>query len=116
MSVQKPNSNDARTIATPWPSISDWWTGGAAANGKPHQSYLDFSVEWQTFVGRRVSEDFHLLQELSAATSLAQLWQRQARREAALGLLGPIYAWFTEGFEYPDLRNARALLEELSKA
>jgi hypothetical protein len=56
------------------------------------------------------------LQELSAATSLAQLWQRQARREAALGLLGPIYAWLTGGFEYPDLRNARALLEELSKA
>jgi predicted ATPase len=56
------------------------------------------------------------LQDLSAARSLAQLWQRQARREAALALLGPIYAWFTEGFEYPDLRNARALLEELSKA
>jgi hypothetical protein len=36
--------------------------------------------------------------------------------EAALGLLGPIYSWFTEGFEYPDLRNARALLDEVSKA
>jgi hypothetical protein len=39
-----------------------------------HQSYLDFSVEWQTFVGRRLSEDFHLLQELSAAKAPDQVW------------------------------------------
>jgi hypothetical protein len=54
-------------------------TGGAAANGKLHQSYLDFSVEWQTFVGRRLSEDFHLLQELSAAKAPDQVWNAWSR-------------------------------------
>jgi class 3 adenylate cyclase/predicted ATPase len=55
------------------------------------------------------------LQELASATALAQLWQQQGKREAARELLEPIYAWFTEGFEVPVLRNARALLDELSK-
>jgi tetratricopeptide (TPR) repeat protein len=53
--------------------------------------------------------------ELAAATRLAQLWQQQGRRVAALELLKPIYAWFTEGFEHPLLRDARGLLDELSK-
>ena len=37
--------------------------------------------------------------ELRAATSLARLWQRQGKRDAARALLAPLYAWFTEGFE-----------------
>ena len=49
------------------------------------------------------------------ATALAQLWQQQGKRGAGLELLKPIYSWFTEGFEYPELRNARALLDQLSK-
>jgi class 3 adenylate cyclase/tetratricopeptide (TPR) repeat protein len=53
--------------------------------------------------------------ELAAAAELARLWQRQGKREAALELLGSIYAWFTEGFEHPELRSAHALLDELSK-
>ena len=52
--------------------------------------------------------------ELRAAMSLSQLRQRQGKREAARTLLAPIYAWFTEGFDTPDLQEARALLEELS--
>ena len=44
-----------------------------------HQSYLDFSVEWQTFVGRRLSEDFHLLQELSVAKAPNQVWTAWSR-------------------------------------
>jgi predicted ATPase len=55
------------------------------------------------------------LGELTAGISLAQLWQRQGRREAARELLEPIYAWFTEGFGYPELRNAQALLDALSE-
>ena len=46
--------------------------------------------------------------------SLSQLWQRQGKSEAARTLLAPIYAWFTEGFDTPDLQEARALLEDLS--
>ena len=52
--------------------------------------------------------------ELRAATSLARLWQAQGKVDQARQMLGGIYAWFTEGFDTPDLREAKALLEELS--
>jgi predicted ATPase len=52
--------------------------------------------------------------ELRAALSLSELRRRQGRREAARGLLEPIYAWFTEGVDTPDLQAARALLEALA--
>jgi class 3 adenylate cyclase/predicted ATPase len=52
--------------------------------------------------------------ELRAATSLCRLWQQQGRRDEARVLLAPIYGWFTEGFDTADLREAKALLEELS--
>jgi predicted ATPase len=51
--------------------------------------------------------------ELRAATSLARLWQQQGKRSAAGLLLTEIYGWFTEGFETPDLQDARALLDDL---
>jgi DNA-binding SARP family transcriptional activator/predicted ATPase len=52
--------------------------------------------------------------ELRAATSLSRLWQRQSKREEAQQMLAEIYNWFTEGFDTPDLKEAKALLEELS--
>jgi predicted ATPase len=52
--------------------------------------------------------------ELRAATSLARLWQRQGKRDEARDLLAPIYDWFTEGFGTPDLKDAKALLDELA--
>lgn len=52
--------------------------------------------------------------ELRAATSLAHLWQQQGKRAEARALLAPIYAWFTEGFDTPDLQEARALLDALA--
>jgi adenylate cyclase len=51
--------------------------------------------------------------ELRATTSLARLWQAQGKREEARGVLAEIYGWFTEGFDTADLREAKALLEEL---
>jgi predicted ATPase len=51
--------------------------------------------------------------ELRAATGLARLWQHQGKRDAARDLLAPVYGWFTEGFDTRDLREAKALLEEL---
>jgi predicted ATPase len=51
--------------------------------------------------------------ELRAALSLARLWQRRGRRTAAHDLLAPVYGWFTEGFETADLKEAKALLDEL---
>jgi predicted ATPase len=52
--------------------------------------------------------------ELRAAMSLSRLWQKQGKREEARQLLAAIYGWFTEGFDTPDLKEAKALLEELS--
>jgi hypothetical protein len=52
--------------------------------------------------------------ELRAATSLARLWRDQGKSTQACGLLAPIYSWFTEGFDTPDLKEARALLNALA--
>jgi predicted ATPase len=52
--------------------------------------------------------------ELRAATSLARLWAEQGRRAQARDLLAPVYGWFTEGFETADLKDAKALLDELT--
>ena len=54
--------------------------------------------------------------ELHAATSLARLWQDQGRRAEAHDRLAPVYGWFSEGFDTPDLREARALLDDLASA
>jgi predicted ATPase len=51
--------------------------------------------------------------ELRAACDLAQLWAEQGRRAEARELLAPMYGWFTEGFDTPDLIEARALLDAL---
>jgi predicted ATPase len=53
------------------------------------------------------------LWELRAAASLARLWGERGRREQARDLLSPIYGWFTEGFDTPDLKVAKVLLAEL---
>jgi class 3 adenylate cyclase/predicted ATPase len=51
--------------------------------------------------------------ELRATMSLARLWQQQGKREEARQMLAEIYGWFTEGFDTLDLKEAKALLEEL---
>jgi class 3 adenylate cyclase/tetratricopeptide (TPR) repeat protein len=51
--------------------------------------------------------------ELRASVSLARLWCKQDRRGEAHNLLAPIYGWFTEGFDAPDLKVAKALLDSL---
>jgi predicted ATPase len=51
--------------------------------------------------------------ELRAAISLSRLWQQQGKRAEAHALLAPVYGWFTEGFDTADLKDAKALLDEL---
>jgi predicted ATPase len=51
---------------------------------------------------------------LRAATCLARLLGEQGRRSEARDLLFPVYGWFTEGFDTADLKDAKALLEELA--
>ena len=52
--------------------------------------------------------------ELRAAMSMARLWRDQGKRDEARELLAPVYGWFTEGFDTRDLKEAKALLEELA--
>jgi predicted ATPase len=47
--------------------------------------------------------------------SLARLWQQQGKKEKARQMLAEIYGWFTEGFDTADLKEAKALLEELDR-
>ena len=56
------------------------------------------------------------LWELRAAVSLARLRRDQGRHAEARGLLAPVYGWFTEGFGTQDLKEAKALLDELGVA
>ena len=52
--------------------------------------------------------------ELRAAMSMARLWRDQGKVQQARELLAPVYGWFTEGFDTRDLKDAKALLEDLS--
>jgi predicted ATPase len=51
--------------------------------------------------------------KLRAAMSMARLWRDQGKRDEARELLAPVYGWFTEGFDTRDLKEAKALLDEL---
>ena len=63
-------------------------------------------------VARRQQARFY---ELLATIKLAGLLNKQAKRDATRAMLAEIYSWFTEGFETADLKDAKALLEELNK-
>jgi predicted ATPase len=52
--------------------------------------------------------------ELRAAMSMARLWRDQGKPQQARELLAPVYGWFTEGFDTRDLKEAKALLDELA--
>jgi predicted ATPase len=53
--------------------------------------------------------------ELRGATSLARLRRQQGRRSEVCDLLAPVYAWFTEGFDTADLKEAKTLLDKLTE-
>jgi predicted ATPase len=53
--------------------------------------------------------------ELRATTSFARLLAKQRKRDKARTMLAEIYGWFTEGFDTPDLKDAKSLLDELSE-
>ena len=52
--------------------------------------------------------------ELRAVTSLSRLWEQQGKKSQARQALAEIYGWFSEGFDTKDLKEAKALLEQLS--
>jgi K+-transporting ATPase ATPase B chain len=72
------------------------------------------SLADETPEGRSIVVLAKKLFELRASTTLARLWHSQGKREQARELLAPVYAWFSEGLDLQDLKDARALLEELA--
>jgi predicted ATPase len=94
-----------------------WWEGEIhrlqgeliVARDGDHTSAEGRFQEALAFARERNAKSF----ELRAATSLAGLWQRQGKRDEGRELLAPVYAWFTEGFDTPDLKEAEALLTYL---
>jgi predicted ATPase len=79
--------------------------GHAEAAGEFYRKALSIAAEQEA-----------KLWELRAAVSLARLRRDQGRRAEAHDLLAPVYGWFTEGFDTPDLKEAKALLDELDGA
>jgi DNA-binding winged helix-turn-helix (wHTH) protein/predicted ATPase len=78
-----------------------------------HQGHAEAAEElYQQALGIAREQEAKLW-ELRAVVSLARLWRDQGRRGQAHDLLASVYGWFTEGFDTPDLKEAKALLDEL---
>jgi predicted ATPase len=76
----------------------------------------DWRVEGESWLGHALAaarEQKARSCELRAATGLAHVWADRGERRRAQDLLAPTHRWFTEGFGTPDLRAARALLDQL---
>jgi predicted ATPase len=84
---------------------------GELLNATGNQTAAEQSCHQALAVAARQSAK---LFELGAATSLALLWHDQGKRAEARDLLAPVYNWFTEGFDTPVLRDAKALLDQLA--
>jgi len=76
-------------------------------------SHKEGAEDWFRQAIRTAQHQLSKALELRATTSLARLCKRQGRHHEARRLLSDIYGWFTEGFDTPDLKSAKALLDEL---
>ena len=96
-----------------------WWeaevhrdAGEIALNSPEHDaSKAEAYFERALFVARQQQAKSW---ELRAAMSLTRLWRDQGKLQQARELLAPVYGWFTEGFDTLDLKEAKALLNELA--
>src|SRR5208283_6199544 len=87
-----------------------WWRGELyLKRGDETRAAGDFRET--IAVARRIGSKAF---ELRATTSLARLLDRQGKRDEARTMLADIYGWFTEGFDTADLKDAKALLDELN--
>jgi class 3 adenylate cyclase/tetratricopeptide (TPR) repeat protein len=95
--------------------LSDPWVLHRVPGDLLHAAGDLSGAEWHYQQAIAVAEQQSAkLPQLRASTSLARLWRDQGRRAEAHDLLGPIYNWFTEGFDAPDLKDAKVLLNELA--
>ena len=101
----------AEATQTLWLQAETLWFGGDLINSSGDQSAAERHYRQAIAVAERQSAK---LFQLRASTGLARLWGGQGKRAEARDLLSPIYNWFTEGFDGPDLKDAKALLEQLT--
>jgi predicted ATPase len=80
------------------------------------QGYFEAAEELYRKAMSIAQEQEAKLWELRAAVSLARLRRDQGRRAEARDLLAPVYDWFTEGFDTPDLKDAKGLLDDLDQS
>jgi tetratricopeptide (TPR) repeat protein len=86
-----------------------WWRGELHLR-RGNEAFADRDFRDTLAVARRMGSKAY---ELRATTSLARLLAKQGKRDEARAMLAEIYGWFTEGFDTADLKDAKALLEEL---
>jgi predicted ATPase len=98
---------------------ASWWaaeiqrTRGVALLSLPMPDAARAASSFEAALERARSQQA-MSWELRASASLARLWGEQGRRAEAQDLLARVYGWFTEGFDTADLKEARALLDELA--
>ena len=101
------------TTKEKWLEAEVYRTGGEIALKSAQQD----SAEAETYFNRALAvarQQQAKSWELRAAMSMARLWRDQGKPQQARELLAPVYGWFTEGFDTRDLKEAKALLEELA--
>jgi class 3 adenylate cyclase/predicted ATPase len=95
-----------------WDEAEIHRTAGEIASLQLHCDYE--AAEWHFRRGLDIArQQGAKLYELRAAVNLARIWRDQGRQDEARSLLAPIFGWFNEGFQLPDLMVAKALLDEL---
>jgi predicted ATPase len=96
-----------------WCEANVHWTAGQTALGSSEPDPAKAEAHFERALG--IARDQKAKSwELRAAISIAQLWQDQGKRDQAYDLLAPVYGWFTEGFDTLDLKQAKALLDDLA--
>jgi predicted ATPase len=96
-----------------------WWeaevhrVAGETALASPNPDVVKAEVHFKNALAVARNQQAKSF-ELRAAMSMARLWCDQGKRDEARNLLAPVYGWFTEGFDTRDLKEAKALLNELA--
>jgi predicted ATPase len=93
------------------PRRIEWPAKSRLSQGKPVSAKIEAYFERALVIARQQQAKSW---GLRAAMSLARLWRDQGKVQQAREVLAPVYGWFTEGFDTPDLMEAKALLEELA--
>jgi predicted ATPase len=103
----------AETTKEKWYEADIHRTVGEIALASPERDATKAEAYFERALA--VARDQHAKSwELRAAMSMARLWRDQGKRQQARDLLAPVYGWFTEGFDTLDLKQAKALLDELA--